>query len=134
MTKVRFVMRWKKHFNLTDAQGVARKPGLMCRGKRSLDHRLIWDARGRCWRKTGLLMLSVSHPVYPGVLHLVVSRPKGRKPWLLVTNEPLQSLEDAWHVVFAYAGRWQIEMSWRLCKTELAFESPRLWRLERGLC
>lgn len=34
---------------------------------------------------------------------------------------------------FAYARRWQIEMTWRYCKSELAFESPRLWSWENRL-
>jgi hypothetical protein len=63
-----------------------------------------------------------------------VSRPgKGRQPWYLLTNEPIASLEEAWRVVFAYARRWQIEMTYRYSKTELAMESPRLWSWERRL-
>ena len=31
----------------------------------------------------------------------------------------------------AYARRWQIEMAFRLGKSELAMESPRLWSWER---
>jgi hypothetical protein len=40
---------------------------------------------------------------------------------------------DAWRVVFAYARRWQIEMSFRYGKSELSMESPRLWRWENRL-
>ena len=58
---------------------------------------------------------------------------EGRPPWYLLTNEPVDTLEDAWRVVFAYARRWQIEMTYRYAKTELALESPRLWRWERRL-
>ena len=29
--------------------------------------------------------------------------------------------------MFTYARRWQIEMTWRSTKSELGFESPRLW-------
>jgi hypothetical protein len=36
-------------------------------------------------------------------------------------------------VVQAYARRWQIEMSLRFNKSELALESPRLWSWERRL-
>jgi hypothetical protein len=32
--------------------------------------------------------------------------------------------------VLAYARRWQIEMVWRYSKSELAFESLRLWKWE----
>src|SRR5919106_3465846 len=60
-------------------------------------------------------------------LFLVVSRPgAGRKPWYLLTSEPVHTSEQAWNIVFAYARRWQIEMSLRFTKSEMAFESPRL--------
>lgn len=132
--QVRFVMRWPKGYKLSDAQGRSDKPGLLTRGKRSQDHRLIWDARRRCFRKTGLLMMPVFHPPYPDPLWLVVSRPgKGRAPWYLLTNEPLDSLEAAWQIVFAYARRWQIEQAWRFSKSELAFENPRLWSWQNRL-
>jgi hypothetical protein len=58
----------------------------------------------------------------------VVSRPgPGRKPLYLLTNELLTSVEDAWQIVFIYMRRWQVEMTYRFAKTELAMQSPRLW-------
>jgi hypothetical protein len=113
---VRFVLRWPKQYRLTDEQERQRKAWEVTRGKRSMDHRMIWDARRRCYRKTGL----------------VVARPgKGREPWYLLTNEPVHSVEEAWRIVLAYARRWQVEMSIRLDKCELAFESPRVRSWER---
>ena len=61
-------------------------------------------------------------------LWLVVCRSKGRTPWYLLTAEPITTDEDAWRVVFAYMRRWQSELAWRFDKSELAFQSPRLWR------
>jgi hypothetical protein len=62
----------------------------------------------------------------------VVARPgQGREPWYLLTNERILPAEDAWQIVFAYARRWQVEMSLRYDKCELAFESPRLQTWER---
>lgn len=126
--KLRFVVRWQTKYHLVDDKG-KRCAWKITRGKRSMDHRLIWDARRKCWRKTGLIYTPVTHPHYPDqALFLVVSRPgKGKKPWYLLTNESIHSLEDAWQIVFAYARRWQIEMTYRFAKTELAIESPRLW-------
>lgn len=49
----------------------------------------------------------------------------------MLTSEPIQTADDAWHIVSADARRWQIEMSWRYGKSELALESPRLWSWER---
>ena len=67
-------------------------------------------------------------------LWLVVSRTgQGRHPWYLLTNEKIASVDDAWRVVFAYARRWQVEMCYRTCKTDLALESPRLWSWENRL-
>jgi hypothetical protein len=128
---VRFVLRWQKGYKLIDSQGRDRKAWECTRGKRSWEHRQIWDARRRCYRKTGVVAVPVSHLEYDGPLWLVVSRPgKGRSPWYLLTNEPIFSADDAWRVVFAYARRWQVEMSYRYAKSELAMESPRLWRWE----
>jgi hypothetical protein len=131
---LRFVLRWVSNNHLVDAKG-KRNAWKITRGKRSQDHRLIWDARRHCWRKTGLIYQAVTHPDYPQQkLFLVVSRPgKGKTPWYLLTNEPIDCLDDAWNVVFAYARRWQIEITYRFAKTELAIQSPRLWSWENRL-
>ena len=131
--RVRFIVRWKKDYRLIDAKGRSLKAWECSRGKRSMDHRLIWDAKRRCKRKTGMVYLPVHVPDFPDYpLTLVVSRPgKGRKPWYLLTNETITCVNDAWRIVFGYARRWQIEMSFRYSKSELAFESPRLLSWER---
>lgn len=125
---VRFIVRWKTRQHLVDAQG-KRNAWKISRGKRSSDYRYLWDTRRRCWRKTGVYFTPVTHPDFPNTpLCLIVSRPgKGLKPWYLLTNEPVDKAEDAWRIILAYARRWQIEMSYRYAKTELALESPRLW-------
>jgi hypothetical protein len=126
--EVDWILRWPKGYKLTDRQGQSRLAWHLTRGKRSRDHRLVWDARRRCYRKTGIVWLEVQHPAYAQPLWLVVSRPGGgRPPWYLLTNQPVATAEAAWQIVFSYARRWQIELAWRFCKSELAFESPRLW-------
>jgi hypothetical protein len=78
-----------------------------------------------------VLALPVTHPDHRETpLWLVVCRSQGRTPWYLLTAEPISSAEDAWRIVFAYVRRWQIELTWRYDKSELAFQSPRLWRWE----
>jgi hypothetical protein len=42
-------------------------------------------------------------------------------------------LDDAWRVALAYGRRWQIELTFRFLKTELAFESPRVWSWDARL-
>ena len=131
---VRFVLRWRKDYHLRGPDGVARKAWQLPRGQRSWDHRQVWDAKRRCYRTTGVIALPVRLPDLSRRLWLVVSRPgPGRTPWYLLTSEPIRSADDAWNVIFAYARRWQIEMSIRFTKTELAFESPRLYRWEARL-
>ena len=125
--EVRFILRWKKNYQLETAAGQLQKAWECARGKRSLDHRLIYDARRRCERKTGVLYLPVRVPDVPVPLWLVVARSgQGHTPWYLLTNEPIRDVAAAWRIVFAYARRWQVEMSLRYSKAELAFESPRL--------
>ncbi len=126
--KLRFILRWKKDYKLIGPDGQARKAWEITRGKRSQDHRDVYDSKHRCMRKTGIIVTPVALPDQPTQpLWLVVARPgEGRTPWYLLTSDPIRSNEDAWRVVFAYARRWQIEMSIRFTKSELAFECPRL--------
>lgn len=130
-----FVMRWPLNYKLVDQEGTERKAWQITRGKRSMDHQMLWDTHTRSYRKTGIVFAPVRHPLYPAYqLWLVVSRPgKGRKPWYLLTNKPVTSTDDAWRVVLSYTRRWQIEMSFRYQKSELAMESPRLWKWDNRL-
>lgn len=133
---VRFVMRWPKRYGLLDELGQEHPAWQCTRGKRSWEHRLLWDARRRCYRKTGILAVPVCDKTYLQPLWLVVARRGGgQEPWYLLTNEPIHNSQDAWNVVLAYARRWQIELSIRFDKCELAFESPRLrsWESQRRL-
>jgi hypothetical protein len=121
-----FVMRWPKRYHLLDSQGRERKPGQLSIGKRSWEHRLLWDARRRCERKVGIIAFPVADVAQRRPLWLVVARRKQQPPWYLLTTEPITEPDDAWQIVHAYARRWQVEMSIRYSKAELAFESPRL--------
>jgi len=125
---LRFVLRWRGDYQLCDAQGNRRKAWRIALGKRGWSERTIWDSRRAQWVHGSVLALPVTHPDHRDTpLWLVVCRSKGRTPWYLLTAEPITTDEDAWRVVFAYARRWQIELTWRFDKSELAFQSPRLW-------
>jgi hypothetical protein len=125
--RLRFIVRWNTRYHLVGPDGCKQEGWKIARGKRSWDHRLVWDARRRCKRKTGIIAFPVHLPEEERPLFLVVSRPGyARKPWYLLTSEPVLTSEQAWKIVFAYARRWQIEMSLRFTKSEMAFESPRL--------
>jgi hypothetical protein len=124
---LRFVVRWNIRYHLIGPDGRKQEGWKIARGKRSWDHRMVWDARRRCKRETGIIAFPVHLPEDERPLFLVVSRPGyGRKPWYLLTSEPVHNSQQAWSIVFAYARRWQIEMSLRFTKSEMAFESPRL--------
>jgi hypothetical protein len=132
----RFVMRWPKHYKLMDENGVLRKAWEINRGKRSWEYRYLWDARRRCQRKTGIVAFEVMDPLGDVPLWLVVARRgQGQTPWYLLTSETICNSDDAWRIVLAYARRWQIEMTIRYAKSELAFESPRLlcWQHRKKL-
>src|SRR2546423_287687 len=83
-----------------------------------------------------VLALPVRHPEYQGQLWLVVVRQgRGREPWYLLTNEPVETIAQAWEMVFSYVSRWKIEESFRFQKCELLIDSLRLrsWQAQRKL-
>ena len=126
--------RKEEDYKLVGPDNQLKKTWEISRGKRSWDHKMIHDTQRQCDRKTGVVAFPVHLPDDPRPLWLVVSRPgKGRKPWYLVTSEPVETIDDAWRIVFAYARRWQIEVSIRFTKSELAFESPRLHKWDHRL-
>jgi hypothetical protein len=132
--RVRFVMRWPKGWHLEDATGKERPAWQMTRGLRNWDEQYLRDPRRNELQKVGVLAVCLKHPDYTAPLWLVVARSKGRpEPWYLLTNEPIETEAEAWRIVRAYARRWQVEMSFRYGKSELAMESPRLWTWERRM-
>lgn len=123
----RLVVRWPHRQYLIDEQGRVRKAWQIAQGKRPWDRRRIWNAHLGRHLDTAVLAFPVRHPDFAVPLWLVVSRQgKGRRPWYLLTTEPVQTPQQAWNIVFAYARRWEIEGTWRFSKSELGFECPRL--------
>lgn len=128
---VRFVVRWKKGNQLLDNWGEERKASAIGRGKRSQSYRMLRDPRSKQLLKLGIVVIPVTLPDHAQPLNLIIARlGKGREPWYLLTADPIATLADAWAIVLAYARRWQIELVWRYSKSELAFESPRVWAWE----
>ena len=74
----------------------------------------------------------VRHNSYGESLYLVKIRVK-KQVMYVITNEAIKTESDAWDIVFTYRRRWQIELSFRYGKCELAMESPRLWGFENRL-
>lgn len=131
VSAVRFVMRWPKKYTLIDENGQRKKAWEIARGKRSWTKRKLWDARRHCEREVGVVAFQVFDPVFLQPLWLVVSRPgPGKTPWYLLTSEPVYTPDQAWRIILIYGRRWQIEMTLRFDKSELAFESLRVFSEE----
>ena len=123
---MRFVLRWPKRYHLIGPTGEELRAWEIARGKKTWERRSIPTSKGE--RVRGVLALPVHHLGINAPLWLVLSRPaEGGEPWYLLTNEPVPNAAAAWKIVLAYARRWQVEMSFRFNKSELALESPRLW-------
>lgn len=131
---VRFVMRWRQDYKLLAGERTANASQLT-RYRRAQDEQQLWDPQRHEFRTVRVLSQEVRHPDYPDQpLWLVVARLAGRhQTWYLLTNEPADSLDVVWRLFRAYVRRWQIELVFRACKHEFAFESPRLWTWERRL-
>lgn len=128
---LRFVLRWPKNYTLLDQNGNRKKAWEIARGKRSWAKHKLWDARRHCEREVGIVAFPVLDPVFLQPLWLVVSRQgPGKTPWYLLTSEPVYTVDQAWRIILIYARRWQIEMALRYDKSELAFESLRVFSEE----
>lgn len=128
------MQRWPKGWHLKNVAGQEQPAWQITRGRRAWDTQYLRDPRRSELQKVSVLAAQVWHPDYDTPLWLVVARSPGRpEPWYWLTNEPIETTADAWRIVRAYARRWQIEMSFRYGKSELAMESPRLWTWERRL-
>jgi transposase len=131
---VRFTVRWNKKFELVSAEGVKQPPWHFSRGKKGLAPRQLHDAVKRRTVEGTILWYPVTHPDFPGwKLTLIVSRRKNGAPWYLLTNEPVETEEQAWRIAMAYIRRWQIEMAFGHLKSEMAIQSLRVYDWEPRL-
>ena len=123
-------------FQLIDEQGRKKRVSRFSVGRRATSSKLVWDMVRKCQLKRSLLWQRCSHEDYadcPLTLIICRSGRKGRQPWYLLTNEPVENDQQAWKLVHAYARRWQIEQSFRFTKSELGMESCRLWFWENRM-
>lgn len=131
--EVRAVIRWAARYAVLNAERRQMSLGQLARRYRSVDFRDLTFTRHKRPRRTGLAFFPVFHPDYPHPLWVVALRPENRPALYLLTTFPILSLDDAWRVALAYGRRWQIELTFRFLKTDLAFESPRVWAWETRL-
>ena len=131
--RVTFIIRWIKNHIFYNQEGKEKKIWQIGFGKKYLAHKLIRDAHSGLQMTCDLWWTEVRHPHFTGSLYLVRARLQGKKVMYLITNERVMTEEQAWGIFFSYKRRWQIEMSFRYAKCELALECPRLWSLEARL-
>jgi hypothetical protein len=131
---VRFIVRFKHRFHLLDEKGEKRAAWTIARGKVGLAPRTIYDAVHRCHVEGRVLFFKVSHPDFPDwPLTLVVGRRKGLDPIYLLTNEEVNTAEEAWKVLLAYLRRWRIELALRHLKSDMGIQSLRVYAWEDRL-
>jgi len=132
---MRFIERWRTDYVLLDGQGKPRKAWQLVQGKRVQVCAKLWNAHQRKMVPIGWLCVPVGHAEVPGArLFLIVVRSTAwRDPWYLLTNEPIETLEDSLRVIRAYARRWQIEWCFRFEKSELGIEHARLHKWDDQL-
>jgi len=72
-------------------------------------------------------------PMYVVYVSEVSRPPKGEKPidWMLLTNEPVRNLKDAWRVVEWYERRWVIEEYHKAMKTGCRIEDLQFTAVQR---
>jgi Transposase DDE domain len=127
-------LRWKLNYHLVNRAGVKQAAWKIPRGKVGLAPRTMGDAGNHGNVQGSVLFFPITHPDFPDwPLTLVVGRRKGGNPWYVLTNEPVESAQDAWKVVLAYARRWRVEVLFRNLKSELAIQSLRVDRWEDRL-
>jgi hypothetical protein len=72
---LRFVLGFRKDYDLLDAAGNRRLTWKIARGQRGWSQRWVWDARQSWWALASVVVLQVAHPDPPErPLYLVVCR------------------------------------------------------------
>jgi Transposase DDE domain len=130
----RFTRRWKHQYPVQEAHGQQKAAWRIALGKRAWDSRRLRDAvRGTCFTAR-VLAFPVFHPDHgEWPLWLVGARRSDGKPWYLLSSERVETAEQAGSIVFASVRRWQIELVFNHCKSDLGFQSPRVWEGEGRL-
>ena len=131
-----FLIRWKKNHLLVHTLKGKKKTHLLARSFKGERTKRVFDKERKQFRKVSVAWAEVSHPDLPKhKLYLIILRDKRGKnpPIYFLTSIPIEKAKTAWEMCFSYMHRWEIEQSFRFCKSELAMESPRLWFWENRL-
>ena len=131
-----FIIRWKQNHLLEHAEKGCKKTHLIARSFKGRSSKTIHDKVRKKAKRLSVAWAEVSHPEFPDEqLWLVIARDKKNfnSPMYILTTIPVEEKAMAWHIVFCYIHRWEVEQGFRVCKSELAIQSPRLWWWENRL-
>lgn len=131
-----FIIRWKKNHLLEHLEKGCKKTHLLARSFKGKAHKTIHDKDGNKSKCVSIAWCEVTHPDYPDEeLWLVIARDKHhyKSPMYILTSIPVENKATAWEIFFSYIHRWEVEQGFRVCKSELAIQSPRLWWWENRL-
>lgn len=131
-----FIIRWKKNHLLNHQQKGTKKTHLLSRSFKGVATKVVFDKERKKTKRVSIAWTEVQHPEFEGEnLYLVIVRDKKNhaSPMYLICSFKVDNVKQAWEVAHTYFHRWNIEQTFRFCKSELAMESPRLWFWENRL-
>lgn len=125
-----FVIRWKKNHLLTHIEKGTKKTHLIARSFKAKASRIVRDKVRKKDKHVSISWAPVTHTEFPdNQLYLIIVRDKHNYngPMYIVTSLPIETVGQAWEIMFTYMHRWEAEQGFRFLKSELGLESPRLW-------
>lgn len=131
-----FLIRWVGHHLFVNEQGELKKIYNIARSYKAKHRKQVKDKERKKYKTITIAWAPIRHQEFPDMqLYLVIIRDKNstNPPIYLITNVPIHNRKTAWEMCFSYIHRWEIEQSFRCCKSELGMESPRLWFFARTL-
>lgn len=131
-----FIIRWKKNYLLRHVVKGEKKTHLLARSFKAQSSKLVKDKQRHKSKRVTITWAEVTHPQFPDEeVWLVIARDKHNfnSPMYILTSIPVEDKASAWEIFFSYIHRWEVEQGFRVCKSELAIQSPRLWWWENRL-
>ena len=131
-----FLIRWVSNHQFINEHGELKKLYHIIKSYKGKATKQVRDKERKKLKTISIAWAPVQHPESPDTqLYLVIIRDKNNSnsPIYLITSIPITDKATAWEMCFSYIHRWEIEQSFRCCKSELAMESPRLWFFARTL-
>ena len=131
-----FLVRWKKNHLLVHEQKGTKQTHQLARSFKARSSKQLRDKERKITKQVSVAWTPVRHPEFGDrALSLLIVRDKKglQPPMYLLTSVVVGCAVDAWEMVHSYMHRWGIEQAFRVGKSELGMESPRLWFWENRL-